>query len=165
MSLALRTSPPQWVLAEEPDPQMVADLVEATSLPSIIVKILVNRGLTNPEKIDRFLHPELADLKDPFSMTGMEAGIDRVTRALYENEKVMIYGDYDVDGITATSLLYQVLNKLGGQVDFYLPNRLTQGYGLSIEGIDKARDQGVTLIITVDTGITAVEEVEYARSQ
>jgi len=165
MSLALRTSPPQWVLAEEPDPELVSGLVEATSLPTIIVKILVNRGLTTPEKVDRFLNPELSDLKDPFSMTGMEAGIDRVTRALYENEKIMIYGDYDVDGITATSLLYQVLNKLGGQVDFYLPNRLTQGYGLSVDGIDKARDQGVTLIITVDTGITAVDEVEYARAQ
>jgi len=165
MSLALRTSPPQWVLADEPDAQLVGDLVEATSLPAIIVKILVNRGLTTTESIDRFLNPDLTDLKDPFSMAGMEAGIERVTRALYENEKIMIYGDYDVDGITATSLLYQVLNKLGGQVDFYLPNRLTQGYGLSTDGINKARDQGVTLIITVDTGITAVDEVIYAREQ
>ncbi len=165
MSLALRTSPPQWVLAEEPEPQLVVDLAEATSLPPMIVKILVNRGLTTTEGIDRFLNPDLTDLKDPFSMAGMEAGIDRVTSALYENEKIMIYGDYDVDGITATSLLYQVLNKLGGQVDFYLPNRLTQGYGLSTDGINKARDKGVTLIITVDTGITAVEEVLYAREQ
>ncbi len=165
MSLALKTSPPQWVLADEPDHQLVADLVEATSLPTIIVKILVNRGLTTIETIDRFLNPDITDLKDPFAMTGMEAGIDRVTAALYENEKIMIYGDYDVDGITATSLLYQVLNKLGGQVDFYLPNRLTQGYGLSTDGINKARDKGVTLIITVDTGITAVDEIEYAREQ
>jgi len=76
----------------------------------------------------------------------------------------MIYGDYDVDGITATALLYMVLNKLGSQVDYYLPNRLVEGYGLSTEGIDEAKKKGVTLIVTVDTGITAVEEVEYATS-
>ena len=97
-------------------------------------------------------------------MVGMKKGIERVTKALFNNEKIVIYGDYDVDGITATALLYMVLNKLGGQVDFYLPNRLTEGYGLSKEGIDEAKRKGVSLIITVDTGITAVEEIAYANS-
>jgi len=97
-------------------------------------------------------------------MAGMTSGIERVTKALFNNEKITIYGDYDVDGITATALLYMVLNKLGAQVDFYLPNRLTEGYGLSKDGIDESAKNGVTLIITVDTGITAVEEINYANS-
>lgn len=165
MSLAHKTAPPRWELAALPDHRLVDSLVESTSQPRNIVQILVNRGLDTPESISRFLRPTLADLKDPFEMNGMAQGIDRVTRALYNNEKILIYGDYDVDGITATALLYLVLNKLGASADFYLPNRLTEGYGLSQDGIDLATKSGVTLIVTVDTGITAVEEIKYATSQ
>ncbi|MDZ4722955.1 MAG: single-stranded-DNA-specific exonuclease RecJ [candidate division Zixibacteria bacterium] len=164
MIVSHRVIPLRWVLAPDPDPTLVADLSSKTGLPADIVKILINRHLNKAEAIEQFLHPELTDLKDPFIMKGMEQGIDRVTKALFDNEKIMIYGDYDVDGITATTLLYMVLNKLGGQVNFYLPNRLIEGYGLSPDGIDEAHSQGVTLIVTVDTGITAVEEVEYARN-
>ncbi len=108
----------------------------------------------------------MTDLKDPFEMVGMEAGIDRVTRALFDNEKIMIYGDYDVDGITATALLYMVLNKLGAQVTFLS----AQSTGRRIRPFDsrestKPKQQGVSLIVTVDTGITAVEEIEYCISQ
>ena len=165
MSLAQRSSAPQWVLAAEPEKDLVDRLVGATSLHSYVVKILINRGLDTPGLIDDFLNPSINNLRDPFEMTGMSEGVDRVTQALYNNERIMIYGDYDVDGITATALLYMVLNKLGAQTRYYLPNRLTQGYGLSVEGIDEAKEKGVSLIITVDTGITAVDEVEYARSR
>ena len=165
MHLAHKTAAPRWELAENPSQDLVATLVQETSLSRNVVKILLNRGLENAEAIDKFLHPDLNDLKDPFKMIGMEAGIDRLTKALYENEKMLIYGDYDVDGITATALLYMVLNKLGANADFYLPNRLTEGYGLSRDGIDLAVEQGVSLIITVDTGITAVEEIKYALTQ
>jgi len=154
----------KWVVAEEPDQQFVQDLASATGLPINVLKILINRKINTPEAVDRFLNPKMSDLKDPFTMVGMKKGIERVTKALFNNEKIVIYGDYDVDGITATALLYMVLNKLGGQVDFYLPNRLTEGYGLSKEGIDEAKRKGVSLIITVDTGITAVEEIAYANS-
>ena len=164
MSWAHRSKPLKWVLAAEPDPALVVSLQESTDLPANIIKILTNRHLETTLAIQQFLNPSLSDLKDPFELHGMEAGIDRVTRALMNNEKMMIYGDYDVDGITATALLYMVLNKLGAQVSFYLPNRLTEGYGLSKKCIDEARANGITLIITVDTGITAVEEVEYATS-
>jgi single-stranded-DNA-specific exonuclease len=164
VGLAQKTSAPQWVLAEEPPPELVERLAQATSLPGNIVQILVNRGLDTPDDIERFLNPSLTELKDPFEMTGMQQGIERVIEALYNNERILIYRDYDVDGITATSLLYLVLNKLGANVDFYLPNRLTEGYGLSQEGIDLAKKQGVGLIVTVDTGMTAVEEVKYATS-
>ncbi len=165
MNWAQRSAPAKWVLAPEPDMSLVTHLVEKTSLPSQVIRILVNRQLDTPELIDQFLHPELSSLKDPFTMTGMEKGVERVTQALLENEKTMIYGDYDVDGITATTLLYMVLNKLGAQVDYYLPNRLVEGYGLCIDGIDEAKERGISLIITVDTGITAVGEIDYARSQ
>lgn len=165
MTWAQRSHALKWVLASEPDSNAVTRLATEANLPLNVTKILVNRQINTAETIQRFLHPKMTDLKDPFEMVGMEAGINRVTQALFANEKVMIYGDYDVDGITATALLYMVLNKLGAQVTFYLPNRLVEGYGLSLEGIDEAKQQGVSLIVTVDTGITAVEEIEYAISQ
>lgn len=163
MAWAHRTKPLRWVLAQEPDYDLVDNLTSATGLPPHVIKILINRHLDTPQTIERFLSPKLSDLRDPFLMHGMEAAMERVTAALMANEHIMIYGDYDVDGITATTLLYLVFNKLGAQVSFYLPNRLVEGYGLSTEGIDWAQSEGVTLIITVDTGITAVQEVEYAR--
>jgi len=103
MSLAHKTASPRWELAGTPDFRLVDQLVLDTSLPKNIVKILVNRGLGTPETIHNFLEPSLNDLKDPFEMSGMDLGIDRLTKALYNNEKILIYGDYDVDGITATA--------------------------------------------------------------
>lgn len=164
MSITKRLTPLKWVLKESPDPELVAGLVEACDLPGQVVKILINRGIDTAETIKRFLHPQMSDLRDPYDMSEMREGVDRVTEAFCNNEKMVIYGDYDVDGITATTLLYMVLSKLGGNVEFYLPNRLVEGYGLSKDGIDRAKDRGITLIITVDTGITAIDEVEYARS-
>jgi single-stranded-DNA-specific exonuclease len=135
------------------------------NLDKTIVKILFNRQIDTPDLIEQFLNPRLTDLGDPFVMRDMDKAVDRLLSALRENEKIIVYGDYDVDGITATSLLYLVLNKLGAQVTYYLPNRLVEGYGLSTDGIDFAADKGATLIVSVDTGVTAVEEVEYARSR
>jgi single-stranded-DNA-specific exonuclease len=154
----------KWVVSDSPDADLIATLTETTKLPAQVVKILVNRGLDTADRIESFIHPKMNELRDPFEMKGMRAGIERVSRAFMDNEKIIIYGDYDVDGITATALLYMTLNKLGAQVDFYLPNRLVEGYGLSKDGIDEAKSNGASLIITVDTGITAVDEVEYARS-
>lgn len=157
-------TPLKWVVAGQPDLALVTRLASEINLSPNVAGILVNRKLDTPEAISRFLNPQLSDLIDPFLLSGVEKAVERVTRALFDNEKLVIYGDYDVDGITATSLLYLVLNKLGAQTEFYLPNRLVEGYGLSKEGIDEAKAQGATLIITVDTGITAVEEIAYAAS-
>lgn len=159
-----RTKSPRWDVVSEPDLRQVNELSAALDIPASIIKILVSRGTSTPQSISRFLDPQLSDLGDPFSLFGMDKGIERTNRALMSNEKIIIYGDYDVDGITATSLLYIVFNKLGAQVDFFLPNRLVEGYGLSRDGIDEAKRLGVKLIITVDTGINAVEEVAYAKS-
>ncbi|MFH2036467.1 MAG: DHH family phosphoesterase, partial [Candidatus Zixiibacteriota bacterium] len=154
----------KWVLAPEPDPEILQDISAKVGLDKSIVKILFNRQIDTPEVIQKFLNPTLNDLRDPFEMLNMDKAVDRITDALRENERIMVYGDYDVDGITASSLLYLVLNKLGAQVSYYLPNRLVEGYGLSIDGIKEAQAQNISLIVSVDTGVTAVVEVEYARS-
>jgi single-stranded-DNA-specific exonuclease len=155
----------QWVLALDPSADLVDKISSETGLPKTVVKILINRKLDTAEKVKTFIDPRLEDLTDPFNLKGMTAAIERVTDGLRQNEKIMIYGDYDVDGITATALLFLVFNRLGAQVDYYLPNRLTEGYGLSEDGIMEAKSRGITLIISVDTGITAVQEVEFAREQ
>ncbi|MCH7878180.1 MAG: DHH family phosphoesterase, partial [candidate division Zixibacteria bacterium] len=155
----------RWVVAEWPPAEKVNEIATSCQLPRAIASIMIDRGIDTLEAIDRFLHPSLDMLEDPFSLKGLQAGVERVAMALQSNEKITVYGDYDVDGITATSTLYLALNKLGAQVSYYLPNRLIEGYGLSPEGIDHVAKNGTTLIITVDTGITAVEEIEYARSK
>ena len=165
MIQSLRTKNPIWDVVPVPDSSTVRDMSEALELPPAIVKILLNRGFDSPETVEKFLNPQLSDLRDPFLLLGMDKAMERVTKALLANEKIVIYGDYDVDGITATSLLYIIFNKLGAQVDYFLPNRLVEGYGLSVDGINEARKKGVDLIITVDTGINAIDEVAYANSQ
>jgi len=165
MVQSLRTKNPIWDVVPLPDSSTVRDMSEALELPPAIVKILLNRGFDSPEAVEKFLNPQLSDLHDPFLLHGMDKAMERVTKALLANEKIVIYGDYDVDGITATSLLYIIFNKLGAQVDYFLPNRLVEGYGLSVDGINEVKKQGADLIITVDTGINAIDEVAYANSQ
>ena len=125
----------------------------------------MSRQIDTPERVRQFFEPRLNELADPFILTGMDKAVDRLVRAMRKRERVMVYGDYDVDGITSTSLMYLVLNRLGAEVIYYLPNRLIEGYGLSPDGIDYAVANGVGVILTVDCGITAVSEVEYARGK
>jgi len=155
----------KWELLPEPDQRAVNQLSSEFSLPQVAARILVTRGLDTISKAEGFLSPSLDNLLDPFLLSGMQKGVERVIRALKEREKIMIFGDYDVDGITSTSLLFLVLNKLGAEVTYYLPNRLNEGYGLSKEGIQESEKRGVRLIISVDCGITAVEEVTFAKSK
>ncbi|MFH2055095.1 MAG: single-stranded-DNA-specific exonuclease RecJ, partial [bacterium] len=155
----------QWELAPEPDFRLVDQLSREVNLPPLITKIIVSRGLTDPAEINRFVNPSMDDLDDPFLIPGMVAAVDRAIQALHENETILIYGDYDVDGITAASLMFLVLNRLGANVHYYLPNRLVEGYGLSEEGILEAEKKRASLIISVDTGITAINEVEYAKDK
>ncbi|MCX6825955.1 MAG: single-stranded-DNA-specific exonuclease RecJ [candidate division Zixibacteria bacterium] len=164
MNWATKSISLKWVVAPEPDPELLQDISSKIGLEKIIVKILFNRQIDTVEVIRQFLHPSMSDLLDPFTMLGMDKAVARILEALQSNEKIMVYGDYDVDGITAAALLYMVMNKLGAQVSYYLPNRLIEGYGLSVDGIKEAAAKGVSLIISVDTGVTAVEEVKYAKS-
>ncbi len=153
----------EWVVAPEPDYRDVDELSRELDLPPIIIKILMNRGIDTSDEIRGFIDPKMENLSDPFELPDMSKAIERIVDALRENEKILVYGDYDVDGITASSLMFLVLNKLGAQVYYYLPNRLVEGYGLSEDGIAEAIKVGATLIVSVDTGVTAIEEVEYAR--
>ncbi len=155
----------EWIVAPEPDYRLVEQLSSELDLSKIVVKILINRGLETADEINGFINPGFSDLADPFRLPDMDKAVERLVEALRDNEKIMVYGDYDVDGVTASALMFLVLNKLGAKVVYYLPNRLVEGYGLSEEGILEARSRDVTLIVTVDTGVTAVEEVEFARKQ
>jgi single-stranded-DNA-specific exonuclease len=156
---------PKWEFSPEPDPALVNRLASELSMPLVAAKILINRGIDTKSKAEDFLFPSLKSLLDPFLLPDMEKGVDRIIRALRDKDKIMIFGDYDVDGITSTSILFLILNKLGAEVTYYLPNRLIEGYGLSEEGILEAERRGVRLIISVDCGITAVEEVAFAKNK
>jgi single-stranded-DNA-specific exonuclease len=153
----------EWVVASEPDYRLVESMSRETGLPMVIVKILINRGLNTIDEIRSFIDPKMEDLADPFELPDMGNAVERLVEALRSNEKIMVYGDYDVDGVTASALMFLVLNKLGAQVTYYLPNRLVEGYGLSEDGILEAESKGVSLIVSVDTGVTAADEVEFAR--
>lgn len=153
----------RWEFPQKLDENKCKELSSELGLPPVIGKILINRGYSEPEKARNFLNPSLNDLSDPFMLKDMERGVDRVISALTDKEKIMIFGDYDVDGITSASLMYLVLTKLGAQVSYYLPNRLVEGYGLSEEGILEAERRGAKLIISVDCGINAVKEVDFAQ--
>ena len=155
----------RWQLADEPDPQRIKVLCKELSISPIIARIMLNRGIETVEQGRVFLHPRLWDLHDPFDFRDMELAVERIVTALKKKESIMIFGDYDVDGITATSLLYLVLTRLGANVSYYIPHRVNEGYGISATGIQEAGERGVTLIISVDCGITALEEVALAKSR
>ncbi|UCC79501.1 MAG: single-stranded-DNA-specific exonuclease RecJ [Candidatus Zixiibacteriota bacterium] len=153
----------KWVVQPRPDQKAVRELSGRLFLPEIAATILVNRGIDTTETAEKFLRPSLKNLFDPFMISGMNNAVDRVIRSLTNNEKIMIYGDYDVDGITSASLMFLVLNRLGANVSYYLPNRLVEGYGISEDGLQEAQNRNIDLLISVDCGITAAEEVEFAQ--
>ena len=130
---------------------------------ALVSRLLYNRGITDPSEAEIFLKADKRLAIDPFSIPDMHLAVNRVYKALLSGEKIAIYGDFDVDGITATALLVQGLGELGGDVVPYIPHRMQEGYGLRIPALEKLRNQGVTLVITVDTGITAFTEIEKAR--
>ena len=151
----------QWKIAH-PSPEGRAQL-ERAGIPSLLACVLSARGVTEPEQAWKLLTPGEEPLLDPMLLKDMDRAVLRVTRALKRGETIAVYGDYDVDGITATCLLTDCLTRLGGRVRSYIPDRLEEGYGLNQEAVLHLAQQGVTLIITVDCGITAAREVEFAR--
>ncbi len=156
----------QWVLQEQGDPQVVSKLAASLGIHPVLANLLVQRGIETKAEAEKFFNPSLDDLHDPFLMKDMEKAIDRISRALEQGEKIMVYGDYDVDGTTAVALVYSFLRQLGHkELLFYIPDRYTEGYGISIKGIDFAHRKGVTLVITLDCGIKATEKVLYAKEK
>lgn len=145
------------------DDEKVKDIAFNHNISEIIARVLLNRGIYEAEEIDKFLHPKLENLHDPFLLNDMEIAVDKIIECMNKKEKITIYGDYDVDGITSIATLSKFLTELGVENDYYLPNRLDEGYGLNNNALDKIAKGGTKLLITVDCGISAYEEIEYAK--
>jgi len=153
----------RWNLKEVADPFEINYLADSLNISEILAKLLVLRNIKTFAQAKSFFRASLEDLHDPFLMNGMEAATHRVIEAVTNQEKILVYGDYDVDGTTSTAMLYMFLKKLEANVEYFIPNRVKEGYGISTQGIDYAKDLEVKLLISVDCGITAVDEVEYAK--
>ncbi|MCX7798227.1 MAG: single-stranded-DNA-specific exonuclease RecJ [Melioribacter sp.] len=154
----------RWKLKETPEEKIILSLAESLNISYPLALLLTQRGITNFHEAKLFFRPSLDSLYDPFLMDGMHKASSRVIKAIIDNQKICIYGDYDVDGTCSAALMYLFLRELDANVQTYIPNRLTEGYGISIQSIDYLKENGINLIISVDCGITAIEEVEYAKS-
>ena len=130
-----------------------------------ISELLVQRGIRSIDEAEKFFHPSLRDLHDPFLMPDMDKAVDRINRAMGSKEKILVFGDYDVDGTTAVALVYRYLQNFYSDIEYYIPTRYDEGYGISMKAIDEAADSGVKLIIILDCGIKAIEEIKYAKSR
>ena len=152
---------------EPPTPeqkQAAAELGTKLGISPILAGILIRRNITTESAAKRFFRPQLNDLINPFLMKDMDLAVDRLNDAMGRKERIMVYGDYDVDGCTAVALVYKFLQQFYSNIEYYIPNRYDEGYGVSIKGIDAAHEKGVKLIIILDCGIKAVEEITYAKS-
>ena len=154
----------RWVEKESGSPAEIKDLSEVLSVSERLSSLLINRGIRTFDEAKNFFRPQLDMLHDPFLMADMDAAVQRIEKALGQEEKIMVYGDYDVDGTTAVSLVYSFFSKLTDKIEYYIPDRYAEGYGVSKLGIDTAIDNGVTLIICLDCGIKANELIGYARN-
>lgn len=153
----------RWRLAQ-PDESMVARLSLECAIPALTAKLLLNRGIVDPESANRFLSSGLKDLHDPFLLTDMDKAVQRLGEAVVRGERICVYGDYDADGVTSVALLTSFLKALGADCFYHIPNRLEEGYGLGAAGIAAAASGGARLIVTADCGITAFEEAETCSS-
>ena len=154
----------KWILKDPADPEKVGRLSAELGIDRVLAELLVKRGVETFEQARSFFRPSLDDLHDPFLMKDMDKAVKRLRTAITTEEGILVYGDYDVDGTTAVALVYSFLRRYSTNVDFYIPDRYEDGYGLSYRGIDWAKEHGFSLIITLDCGIKANEKVDYAAS-
>jgi len=155
----------RWVINEPGDEETVATLMNLLGVDRLIANLLVQRGITSFNKAKKFFRPSLDDLHDPFLMKDMDKAVERLTSAIQKQERVMIYGDYDVDGTTSVALVYTYLKKRFDFIDYYIPDRYSEGYGISKTGIDYASENNISLIIALDCGIKAVGKIAYAKEK
>lgn len=155
----------KWIMREEADKEVVSRLASELGVDPVLAQLLAQRGISTFEQARSFFRPSLDHLHDPYLMKDMDVAVERLRKAILDREHILVYGDYDVDGTTAVSLVYSFLRRQTTNVDFYIPDRYDEGYGVSMKGIDWAAENGFTLIITLDCGIKAIEKVEYARSK
>lgn len=154
----------KWLPRETQNQDCVKSLAESLQVDEFIASILCNRGITNFDEAKRFFRPSLDDLHDPFLMQDMEKAVVRLVDAIDKGEKIMVFGDYDVDGTTSTAMMYQFLSNFTDRLEYYIPDRFKEGYGISGASIDHAKSQGITLIIALDCGITSVDLVAHAAT-
>jgi single-stranded-DNA-specific exonuclease len=140
-------------------------LAQDLGISPILGRLLVERGITDVPSAKKFFRPQLPDLYDPFLMKDMDVAVDRLNKALGKKERILVYGDYDVDGTTAVSLVYKFIQEFYSNVDYYIPDRYEEGYGVSFKGVDYAVETGVKLVIVLDCGIKAVDEIAYAKEK
>ena len=157
----------RWIIAQDVEQQKVKELSKAIGVDDKLATLLVQRGITTYNEAKDFFRPSLNQLHDPFLMKDMDKAVDRLGKAMKDGEKILIYGDYDVDGTTAVALIYTYLKNLINKkkIEFYIPDRYEEGYGISYKGIDYAADNGFGLVIVLDCGIKAVEKINYANER
>ena len=161
MLLSARMQKKQWVI--QPPDQRCEQLAKSLRVSPLLAQVLINRGITEAQGAGVFLRPKLTELIDPAQMPGIEPAIHRLKQAIKNKEKITVYGDYDVDGITGVAILWQVLKLLGADVDYYIPHRIDEGYGLNSEAIEALAKSGSKLLVTVDCGVTAIQSAELAE--
>ncbi|HKK46649.1 MAG TPA: DHH family phosphoesterase, partial [Balneolaceae bacterium] len=153
----------RWVYAQPEQEETIPVLQEQLGVSQKVARLLTLRGIDSYEKAKLFFRPNLSQLHDPFLMRDMDKATERLAEAIRGSQKILVYGDYDVDGTTSTAILYLFLKEFGVDVDFYIPHRFKEGYGINPEGIQYAIDNQADLIVSVDCGITAIEETEKAK--
>jgi len=152
-----------WIIKEQSKKDEIESLGNELNVKTCLANLLIQRGIKTKEGALAFFNPQLSQLHDPFLMKDMDKAVARIESAIKKGEKILIYGDYDVDGTTSVALIYTFLRKIYNKLDFYIPDRDKEGYGISFAGVDYARENGITLIIALDCGIKAIEKVKYAN--
>jgi single-stranded-DNA-specific exonuclease len=155
----------RWVLKPQAGQGIIDELAAELKVPASIANLLAQRGVKNYTEAIAFFHPELSDLYDPFLMKDMNVAVDRIGSAIARNERILVYGDYDVDGTTSVALVYTFFREIHANIGYYIPDRYSEGYGVSIKGIDYAVENNYNLIIALDCGIKAIEKVAYAKNK
>ena len=155
----------RWTVKPKPEQKSIDDLSEALGVDDLIAQLLIQRGVTNYEEAKSFFRPELTHLHDPFLMKGMQKAVERIEQAFANGENILVYGDYDVDGTTSVALISSYLQETYPNVATYIPDRYAEGYGISFKGIDFAADNDIGLMIALDCGIKAIEQIAYAKDK
>ena len=159
------TSKYEWQIEAELDKNVIAKLATETKLDATLVQILYRRGYQTATAIENFIHPSDSELNDAFLLYDIDKAVERIQTAAFAGEKIVVYGDYDVDGITATAVMYSTLEQLGADVSYYVPDRFKDGYGPNKAAYQRLIEAGAQLIVTVDNGVAGHEAIDYANSQ
>lgn len=155
----------RWTLQSKPEKQKILQLQQDLKVDEIIATLLLQRGIENYEQARAFFRPSLNDLHDPYLMKDMQKAVDRIEKAIADRENILVFGDYDVDGTTAVALVSDYLKTCSPNIDTYIPDRYTEGYGISYQGIDYAHDNGISLIIALDCGVKSIDHIAYANQK